>query len=188
MVEFALLAPLFFLLVFGLADLARAVYYYNVISNASREGAREAILEYNACSNTSPSACGSGPPTASGYSSVIGVDNAVSRAGAGIVSYQFATDSSTHQSAAPNCAPTPNGGCVWVFTVRLPSGSGCTGPNPGDPNGQWQPCDFSSMKHSGNLDVVVEIEYQFVPLTPLVKSAMGANTTMWAKSEMRAEY
>ena len=43
MVEFAVLAPIFFLLLLGTIDLGRAVYIYNSISNASREGARAAV-------------------------------------------------------------------------------------------------------------------------------------------------
>ncbi|HSO93938.1 MAG TPA: TadE/TadG family type IV pilus assembly protein, partial [Candidatus Dormibacteraeota bacterium] len=43
MVEFAILAPIFFLLLLGTIDLGRAVYTYNAISEAAREGARAAI-------------------------------------------------------------------------------------------------------------------------------------------------
>ncbi len=43
MVEFAVLAPIFFLLLLGTIDLGRAVYIYNSISDAAREGARAAI-------------------------------------------------------------------------------------------------------------------------------------------------
>ena len=43
MVEFAILAPIFFLLLLGTIDLGRAIYIYNTISDAAREGARAAI-------------------------------------------------------------------------------------------------------------------------------------------------
>src|SRR5207237_7822882 len=43
MVEFAVLAPVFFLLLLGTIDLGRAVYIYNAISNAAREGARAGV-------------------------------------------------------------------------------------------------------------------------------------------------
>jgi hypothetical protein len=43
MVEFAVLAPIFFMLLLGTIDLGRAVYIYNTISDAAREGARAAI-------------------------------------------------------------------------------------------------------------------------------------------------
>jgi Flp pilus assembly protein TadG len=44
LVEFALVLPVFALILFGLFDLGRAVYAYNTISNASRESARVAIV------------------------------------------------------------------------------------------------------------------------------------------------
>ncbi len=45
LVEFALILPVFLLLLFGLFDLGRAVYAYNTISNASREAVRVAIVD-----------------------------------------------------------------------------------------------------------------------------------------------
>ena len=45
LVEFALILPVFILLLFGLFDLGRAVYAFNTISNASREGVRLAIVD-----------------------------------------------------------------------------------------------------------------------------------------------
>ena len=42
--EFALVAPLFFLLLFGIIEAGRFIYYYEILSNATREGARYAIV------------------------------------------------------------------------------------------------------------------------------------------------
>jgi Flp pilus assembly protein TadG len=44
LVEFALIFPIFILVLVGLFDLGRAVYAYNTISNASRESVRVAIV------------------------------------------------------------------------------------------------------------------------------------------------
>lgn len=44
-VEFAVVAPLFFLLVLGMIEFGRMVMVQQVITNASREGARRAIVE-----------------------------------------------------------------------------------------------------------------------------------------------
>ncbi len=44
MVEFALVFPVFLLLLFGVLDFGRVVYAYNTISNAAREGARAAVI------------------------------------------------------------------------------------------------------------------------------------------------
>ncbi len=45
MVEFAVVAPLFFLLIFGMIEYGRMVMVQQVITNASREGARIAVLD-----------------------------------------------------------------------------------------------------------------------------------------------
>jgi TadE-like protein len=42
--EFALIAPLFFLLLFGIIEAGRYIYYYEILNNATREGARYAIV------------------------------------------------------------------------------------------------------------------------------------------------
>lgn len=44
MVEFALVAPMFFLLLFGIVEAGRFIFYYETLSHATREGARYAIV------------------------------------------------------------------------------------------------------------------------------------------------
>ena len=44
-VEFAIVAPLFFLLVFGMIEFGRMVMVQQILTNASREGARTAVLD-----------------------------------------------------------------------------------------------------------------------------------------------
>jgi hypothetical protein len=57
MVEFALVAPLFFLLLFGIIEAGRFIFYYETLNNATREGARYAIVN-----GASTLGCPSGPP------------------------------------------------------------------------------------------------------------------------------
>ena len=44
LVEFSLVAPIFFFLIFAILDFGRYVYYVQVLNNAAREGARYAIV------------------------------------------------------------------------------------------------------------------------------------------------
>lgn len=44
-VEFALIAPVFFLLIFGMIEFGRMIMVQQIVTNASREGARMAILD-----------------------------------------------------------------------------------------------------------------------------------------------
>ena len=55
LVEFALVAPLFFLLLLVIVEGGRFIMYYQTLSNATREGARYAIV------HGSNSSCPSGP-------------------------------------------------------------------------------------------------------------------------------
>jgi hypothetical protein len=50
LVEFALIIPLFLLLLVALFDLGRAVFAYNTLTNAAREGARMAIVNQDTTS------------------------------------------------------------------------------------------------------------------------------------------
>src|SRR3954447_23114830 len=64
LVEFALVAPLFFLLLFSLIEFGRAVYYVQMLNNAAREGARYAIVHgvaANPASGPYPARIGSQP-------------------------------------------------------------------------------------------------------------------------------
>lgn len=45
MVEFALILPIFILMLVGIFDVGRAVYAYNTINNAAREAGRLAIVD-----------------------------------------------------------------------------------------------------------------------------------------------
>jgi Flp pilus assembly protein TadG len=45
LVEFALVLPLLLLLLMGVFDFGRAIYAYNAVSNAAKEGARKAIVD-----------------------------------------------------------------------------------------------------------------------------------------------
>jgi hypothetical protein len=60
MVEFAIVAPIFFLLLFGIIEGGRFIFYYETLSNAAREGARYAIV--HGANSTCPSGPMSNPP------------------------------------------------------------------------------------------------------------------------------
>lgn len=51
LVEYAITLPVFLLIVFGIFDLGRAVYYYSAIANAARDGARYGSVHPEAPTN-----------------------------------------------------------------------------------------------------------------------------------------
>lgn len=57
MVEFALVAPIFFILLFGIIEGGRFIFFYEALNHATREGARYAIIH----GSNAADGCPSGP-------------------------------------------------------------------------------------------------------------------------------
>lgn len=55
--EFAMVAPLFFVLLLGIIEAGRFIFYYETLNNATREGARYAIVN-----GANTLGCPTGPP------------------------------------------------------------------------------------------------------------------------------
>lgn len=182
MVEFALIAPILFLLLFGVIDLGRAIYFYITIQQAATEGARAAVR-------------------ASYYTDYLGVD------------HQPPTDSDVQAAVsskaaatflAPSCPngpipaiptnPTPgtdiplqNQG--WIF-ITDPTGGG----TPNAPQGGLGSASpggagcYSVTAAQGNQPLRVTVEYNFVPMTPLISNVVGNHIVLRAWAVYRAEY
>ena len=74
MVEFALVAPLFFLLLFGIIEAGRFIFYYQTLNHATREGARYAIVN-----GANTLGCPSGPAATGSTPCDVAGNNVVSR-------------------------------------------------------------------------------------------------------------
>ncbi len=57
LIEFVLIFPLLFLLVMGLFDIGRAVFYYSTLNSAVREGTRYAIVQPDCDYRSNPNSC-----------------------------------------------------------------------------------------------------------------------------------
>lgn len=101
LVEFALILPVFILLLVGLFDLGRAVYGYNTVSNASREAARVAIVDQTFATIKA---------RAVGGSVALGVT-------ANDVDVAFKNQDLTTMTAPCNVTPVPTG-CIAEVTVN----------------------------------------------------------------------
>jgi hypothetical protein len=73
-VEFALVVPWFFLMLFGIIEAGRFIYYYETLSNATREGARYAIVN-----GANTLGCPSGPPAPGTSGCDVAGNNVVTR-------------------------------------------------------------------------------------------------------------
>jgi Flp pilus assembly protein TadG len=97
LVEFALILPIFILVLVGIFDMGRAVYAYNTISNAAREAVRLAIVDQNTTAVT---------------------DEAIGRAsGLGLTAPDITVAFKTADLAG-DCSAPYGVGCVAVVTVE----------------------------------------------------------------------
>jgi len=74
MVEFALIAPIFFLVLFAIVEGGRFIFYYEALNHATREGARYAIVN-----GANSLGCPTGPPAPSSTACDTAGDDVVDR-------------------------------------------------------------------------------------------------------------
>jgi hypothetical protein len=110
--EFALVFPLFLLVVLLIVDVARAIFVYAVISDAAREGARYAIVHGTLAASDNPpvSGPGTGDPDGTVYvvpqsrSVAVGIDQSVLNVG---VCWGFGCQVPANCGAGTNTAVSP---------------------------------------------------------------------------------
>jgi Flp pilus assembly protein TadG len=143
LVEFALVIPIFLLLLFGLIDGGRLVYQHSVLSQAAREGARLASVEASWI-GSADAGCGSaGGP--------------VCPASAGAMKADIVT------AANRMITPFATVGSADVNMRCDPSG--------GTPTGNWTGSTCSS-NTTGNV-ASVRVTGTFRPITPVISQLVG---------------
>lgn len=101
LVEFALIVPIFILVLVGLFDAGRAVYAFITIQNASREAVRLAVVDQN-----------DGAIQAEAITAAVGLGMQPSDVDVTVREGDFAT------GGTGTCAATPDIGCVVEVTVN----------------------------------------------------------------------
>ncbi len=151
LVEFALVVPIFLLIVFGLVDVARLVYLNSTISQAAREGARVGSVEASYRGSSDP-ACGTlgGPVCPSDDTALI---NDV-RAGA-------------------NAMMTPFGSVDHVYVS-------CDLPTDTAPSGSWTTTSCSDHTPGDVISVRVTVQFQPITpvLSQLIGANLTGSASM----------
>ena len=152
MVEFALVAPILFLMLALMVDFGRLVYVYSAISNASKEGARTLSLVPQA--NSDCLAYTKALRVAQGFNLQPDPHAVANNVDANTVGLGTSTGPSTPGKAVGYMY-------VWPAVAQsTPIMSNCDG-SPSNPNAQ-RPTTGAIR------DVEVQITYHFTPLTPIV--------------------
>lgn len=164
LVEFALVLPVFMLIVFGLVDVGRLVYTNATLSQAAREGARLAAAEANWIGSTHP-ACVS---DASGITAA--------RPGAHVCP----TDISAYKSHVEDAVQRMTVAVGPITSVHISCNDG-SADDPA-PSGEWTEGSGGNACHDGLGNAVsgrgelvsVRIEYTYEPFTPLASSLLDS--------------
>jgi Flp pilus assembly protein TadG len=143
LVEFALVLPIFLLLLFGLIDGGRLVYQHTVLSQAAREGARLASVEASWI-GSGDTGCGA-------------ADGPVCPASTAAMKTDIIT--AANRMISPFAVLTTTD----VFVRCDPSG--------GSPTGNWTGTSCAS-NGTGNV-ASVRVTGTFRPITPIVSSIIG---------------
>jgi Flp pilus assembly protein TadG len=111
LVEMALVTPLFLLLILGVVDFGRAIYAYNAISNAAREGGRTAIVNQTVTAIRARAAA---------QATAVGIDPTITSCDPAVPTDTECVAVAFRNAALTGpCAPvTGNYGCVAVVTVK----------------------------------------------------------------------
>jgi Flp pilus assembly protein TadG len=169
MVEFAIVAPLLLLLIFGMVDFGRVIYTYITLNQAVNEAVRVAIRDspllptngdvesaakIHAVDVTLANPCPNGPIT-----------TVTPPANQGWIYITEPNAPSTVETLSPTLENAP-GGQMWAFDNGT-----CSATNPAYNHAPLQ----------------VTIRYNFVPITPLIKQFAG-NLVISAAAVYRTEY
>ncbi len=168
LIEFALVSPVLLLLLFGVIDIGRAIFYYDTLNHAAREGARVAVRASNQL-----------PTNAD-------VLSAVSAQMLGI-------PVSAPCPQGPISASTPPANTAWLYiTEPAPPGGVESTPAPNAPGGEYASnasggCSAVNPA-SGNRQIQVTLRFNLVLITPIVAQATANHIVMTAAAVYRTEY
>jgi Flp pilus assembly protein TadG len=170
MAEFALVAPILLLLLFGLIDFGRAVYYYVTIQQAASEGGRVAVRSSALL------------PTDAD------VENAVK---AKAVAVYLANP--CKNGPVTSVLPPANEGYIYITEPNPPATIETTQPLPmnapgGEPSQAAAGACSAINPAANNVALQVTIVYNFVPMTPLIQQATANQIRIKAAVVYRTEY
>ncbi len=168
LIEFALVSPVLLLLLFGVIDIGRAIFYYDTVNHAAREGARVAVRASNQL------------PTNNDVLSTVN-------------GQMLGTPVTAPCPQGPLTVSTPPNNAAWLFiTEPNPPTSVESSPPPNAPGGEYPanaigPC--SAVNPAGaNQQLQVTIRFNLVLITPIVAQATANRIVIEAAAVFRTEY
>lgn len=190
LLEFALVAPIVFLLIGATVDLGRGALIYTTLQGASRNMARQAALSYYSGSNSLPpdctalaSPCSLAALTNGAHAldplgmSVVYADSPLISSPPSYGTYTANVNPQLPGTIALNGAINPS--TVYVFIYELDSSGG--------PNPRWSCAGCGAVRTSGHQLVVVDLKVQWKPVLATLLG-IPATVTFDSQSVERMEF
>ncbi|HYT12371.1 MAG TPA: TadE family protein [Candidatus Nitrosopolaris sp.] len=168
LIEFALISPVLLLLLFGIIDIGRAVFYYDTLGHAAREGARAAVQAPNRLPTN-------GDVLNTVTSQLVGIPV------------------SEPCPQGPVTSATPPGNTAWLYlTEPNPPSSAETNPPMNAPGGEYAAAASGGCSAinpaSGNAPLQVTIRFNLILITPVIAQATANHIIITASAIFRTEY
>jgi hypothetical protein len=168
MIEFALVSPVLLLMVFGIIDIGRAVFYYDTLNHAAREGARVAVKASNQL------------PTNSDVLAVV-------------TNHMLGTPVVQPCPNGPITTATPPANTAWLYvTEPAPPNAIEASPPPNAPGGENSAAALGSCSAvnpaGANAPLQVTLRFNLMLITPVVAQATADHILITAAAIYRTEY
>ena len=168
LIEFALVSPVLLLLLFGIVDIGRAVFYYDTVSHAAREGARVAVRASNPL------------PTNADILTVV-------------TSQIIGAPVTAPCPQGPVTSATPPDNAAWLYVTQpSPPATVQASPPPNAPGGEFSAIASGSCSAvnpaGGNQQLQVTLRFNLILITPIVAQATANRILITASAIFRTEY
>jgi hypothetical protein len=198
LVEFALLAPALVLVLLFVVDFGRGLFIYGEMADGAGEMARQAVLQYNSLSNSSPGTGCTSPCTAPG---VLPQLRSLAGLGYGSPVYAVSSSATTPPSygslGASSCSgsvcqpgritlgPGAQPNTMYVFVYQFDPSASATSPV------RWATCDpcptSNPVRTGGGKLVVVDLQMRWQPAS-LAAAGVGPTITLDAQAVSPEEW
>jgi Flp pilus assembly protein TadG len=163
-----LISPVLLLLLFGVIDIGRAVFYYDTLSHAAREGARTAVHAPNRLPLNSD---------------VL----------ATVTAQMNGTTVTQACPQGPISAATPPGGVAWLYVTEPTPPAGVeTTPPMNAPGGEYPASANGGCSAvnpaTNNAPLQVTLRYNLILITPVIAQATANHIVIVATAIFRTEY
>jgi Flp pilus assembly protein TadG len=168
LIEFALISPVLLLLLFGIVDIGRAVFYFDTVNHAAREAARTAVR----ASNSLPT---NADVLATATTQMIGTQ----------------VTSPCPQGPISTATPPGNTARLYVTEPNPPGGIETT-PSSNAPGGEYPAAATGSCSAvnpaAGNAQLQVTLRFNLILITPVIAQATADHIVITASAIFRTEY